>query len=477
MKLKSLDTALIKRLSEERENLDALELNRLSHSEKNSIKIWVDGEFPNDELKSRNGGKTSWNRKHARVWYGTSDRGNKDAVKELCRGTNADGPPQHHFCFERKLWGTGDLKSVCLLILSGKWLPDSLPVSLARFAAIEAWRRVEKARAAAALKDALANQAAREREESEAEMRKEQEEAALMKQKQMKESMLNIPPTTEQDYVEAESLGFSRELVDASATFPCLGPRGGPSTWGRVKRWLFLHKLNEHLPTVGKSFETVRDELIAEHEKRLEAQKANEADRARLKREREEEQQRLEQQEQQKQREQREQKEQREGGGGVHLDAATEALVYKRYQHFELEYREQARENNSGSKRLKTSGASGEGGEGGDGSGAIGVDAAQTGSYWQTIKEQRKQSGLEKILEYSNRMQFNCTPPMLVRCPLCDSTPISEQFLDCRCKYGSFDWTFCHRCNMNSHATKLPCACLMRSQKAQGAQASNAVKA
>ena len=447
MKVK-LNKEMINMISAEREAMDALELKRLSPSEQHSIQVWVDGELPNDNLKSRNGGKTSWNRKNARIWYGRSDRLNKDAVKEICRG-NADGAPQHDFNFERKLWGTGDLKSVCLLILCGKWTPDALPVSLARFAAIEAWRRVEHVRAAAALKDALAQQATREREAYEAEMRRENEGLVLLKQKQIKEAMLNITPTTEEDYAEAASLGFSRELVNASSSFPHLGPRGGPSTWGRIKRWIFLQKLNKDLPTVGKSFETVRAELVSEHEKRLAAQKAEEADRARTKRERDEEEQRKEQQQQQ---------EERDGGGGTHPDVANEALIYKRYHQFELEYREQARANNADSKRLKTSNEGGEGGESMEGMGVV---------YWQMIQDQRKQTGLDKILEYASRVQFKVSTPMLVRCPLCGSTPVSEQFLDCSCKEGSFDWTFCCLCNINRHSKKLPCSCMTRAQSTQ----------
>lgn len=390
---------------------DAAVIESLEHVDKSSVQSWVDGELPCEEDKKK--------RKASRVWYGKSTREDKDDVKQLCRGTE-EGPSNATFEFERKLWGTFQLSQVPMLIVSGKWHPDGLPSHLKPFAAVEAWRRLEKKRVAAAkrLQEKVRADAARER----ADEAKREESAAerLQMQRRMKEVMLAIPETTEADYAEAAAMGLSRELVDATAQFPWLGPRGGPSAWKRVKRWFHLKSLTSHLPT-GKSRQQVIQELVDEHERRSAAQQSEmkQQQEATARRQAEEEKRRL--------------REATVGDG--------EATKYEPFDSFKLRFF-------SGDVAATT---------------ATTTDAV-TFQYVRRTPEEETQwqraNGVDVVLNNARLQAADIRRPVLLPCPHCGHAPRFVQFLDCRCRDEWFDWIWCIACHRNAHPNKLPCQCM-----------------
>ena len=409
-------------------------IDQLDHSQKNSVRAWVDGEMASAEDKKK--------RKATRVWYGASEKHEKDQVKALCRG-DEDGPSMATFEFERKVWGTFSLERVPGLILSNKWHPDGLPRDLWIHAAREAWCRVEKKRVAAAKRLHEKVKADTMREQAEEAKRAETAAERLEWQRKMKENMLNIPPTTEADYAEAEAMGLCRELVDMTATFPHLGPRGGPSTWGRVKRYIHLNDMNSHLPT-GKSAHQVIEELKAEYDKRCvdqEEEKQQQAEAAE-KRRAEEEQRKLQE-----------------------LDSDNvNTLQYEPFDAYKTRfYQEQAA---AGVPELASSS---------DPANLANPSAPTLKRTWgaafytfRTSDQEaqwRRDNGVDVILENSKRAAFGDKMPVLLPCPQCGNKPALVQFLDCRCKVGWFDWVWCGRCNTNAHPDKLPCQCMGLSKK------------
>ena len=405
---------------------DTALLSRLTHQQQSSVKAWVDGELPRAELTKRN---SVWTKASTRVWYGQSAREHKDTVKELCRGP-PDGPSMCDFDFERKVWGTCCLEAVPKLVASRMWAPDGLPLDLARFVAVEAWNRCEKKRVKQAERDANASVELKRKEKKEALQRLTTRAEAERREREAKERMLNIPPTTEQDYLEAEAWGFSREFVDASASFAQLGPRGGPSTWSRVKRWFALAKLNEHLPTVGKSYEVVKAELFQEFERRTAA--ATEAA-------------------QRRERDATQSTEDMEVDAEGGLAGMSKELQYECFEEFEKRFR---RDGLNGSKEEDQLPGKSE-------------SKKYTPQYKLREEEEarnREYTGLNVILANAQRMQAKLGKqpekrPTLLRCPECSFTPTMEQFLECMCSKGSFDWHYCVRCSVNSHPDKLPCRC------------------
>lgn len=409
-------------------------INQLEHSQKSSVQSWVDGELASAEDKKK--------RKASRVWYGTSEKDDKDQVKALCRG-DEDGPSMATFEFQRRVWGTFSLELVPGLILSNKWHPDGLPRDLWMHAAREAWCRVEKKRMATAKRQHEKVKADTLREQAEEAKRAETAAERLEWQRRMEEQMLSIPPTTEADYAEAQTMGLCRALVDMTATFPHLGPRGGPSTWARVKRWIHLNDLNAHLPT-GKSAQQVIEELRAEYAKRCVA--------------REEETQR-QAEAAEKRREEEEQRRLRE------LDADNGQVgQYESFDAYKTRfYQEQATTNGAGAA------SSTDPANPTDPTDPANPTAPNLKRTWgktfyiaRTTEQEaqwRLDNGLNAILENAKRMAVQDTIRRLLPCPQCGNQPRLVQFLECQCKVGWFDWVWCSRCTTNAHPSKLPCQC------------------
>ena len=410
---------------------DAL-LNELSDYEKNLVRLWADGELASEEDKKK--------RKASRVWYGQSERADKDKVKELCRG-DEEGPSRATFDFERKVWGTFALVNTIKLILSDAWYPLGIPPNLKKHAAVEAWRRIETKRVIGARRahekaigDAMRASADERAREAGAKKRQVHE-------KRMQEQMLNVPEATQSDYDEAKAVGISRDLLDASATFPNLGPRSGLSTWHRVKRWLLLKHLTQDCIN-GRSEKEAIGDLKRQFASRAEAHdEANqrEVEAAAASRTREQER-RLRD-----------------------LDAETSTKL--QYEPFAV-YRQRFFHEQGGIGGMGgIGGASGGiGGIGGIGNAAANTSNAATNTSNATVAnddlKRRRESGLDVILEHSKRLKVDAVDPILMPCPMCHFQPTMVQFLGCNCKVGWHNWVWCTVCNRNANEAKLPCACM-----------------
>jgi len=287
-------------------------------------------------------------------------------------------------------------------------------------------------------RDARASVELKNKEQREEKHRIATQAESERREREAKERMLKIPHTTEEDYLEAEAHGFSREFVDASAAFAQLGPRGGQSTWGRVQRWFALAKLNEHLSTVGRSYEVVKAGLLGEFERRKLA--SSEAA-------------------QRREREAVESSDKMEVDAGAELSSTSNELRYECFEDFEKRFRRDGLSNASGREQ-----------EGGSARPESNKYTPQYKLREEEEAQKREYTGLNVILANAQRMQAKRGKrpekrAVLLRCPECSFTPTMEQFLECGCSKGSFDWHYCVRCNVNTHTEKLPCKCEVEKQK------------
>lgn len=403
---------------------DAAILSKLSQQQMNTVKSWVDGETPRPELVQRKG---VWSSPSTKVWYGRSDRESKEAVKAMCRGP-LDGPSHCDFDFERKIWGTNSLDAVPKLILSRLWVPDGIPADLVPFAAVEAWTRVEKVRMQNQEREMKAVSQSQKQQRDEQKTRIKNQEETRKRQQEVKQRMLSVPSTTAAEYAQAAKLGLAKELVDSTADFPHLGPRAGLSTWCRLRRYIDICKRNEKLSVVGKNFETVKNELLIEYERRAvgkteKTDLENDTDAAKI---------------------------QKNEENSPHVK-----VVYECFENYTARIRKEAQE----ARKAK------EAKEAKDGNARTthSNDNPVYTSYYRQREESEKRSralsGLDTILENAAKRQIKDQKPMLLRCPECNFAPTMQQFLECRCSKNAFGWSFCVHCNVNCHFDKLPCEC------------------
>jgi len=204
-----------------------------------SVLSYIRGEELSEEDKKRRGAE--------RAWYGiVLSKGKSSVVKEMCAESD-DGKRKTMFCTERKLWGTLRLKNVISLVLSGLWEPVGVAPSLAEDVAKCAKSFVEEEESQARAKMHEVERAQRAERE-----RKTQE--AMEKERLRREK--DQVRFSEPDFEEAlDMFGLRREVVEASASWPWLGPRTN-DPMNRIRRYFsFSHNKQRGVDAVRRDFE------------------------------------------------------------------------------------------------------------------------------------------------------------------------------------------------------------------------------
>lgn len=202
--------------------------------------------------------ETARSRRAKVAWYGTSDRKNNQAVKELCQGSD----PDRKFTTFRILgegryktfeWGT--ISKACLpkLIASGLWLPDGLDDDQAREVAVRVQRELDENESRQKAKlDAD--------DEKHRALVAQRAEDARIKAEALRKQQVGGGKFTDEDYARAwERWQLPREIVDASIYFACLGPSNSKP----------IIRLEIQFVTSKKPFEVARGEVIEEYNRRF----------------------------------------------------------------------------------------------------------------------------------------------------------------------------------------------------------------
>jgi len=212
------------------------------------IDTYLEGELLSDEAK----GFRKWAKN---VWWGTSNKWDREVVKRLCRG-DVEGRAATAWDNENKRWGTYDLANVAPLIASGLWIPYGIDRSLANDIAKKSIRIIAEKKTAADKKAAANQEVVSEgKKKRAASSKKEVDNNRLSENKTT--STAPVPDGWEvvispEDAAEAAALGIPLPIFRASTSWKWLGPTT-TTPMGRIRRWLrFSHNRTRGESTVVK---------------------------------------------------------------------------------------------------------------------------------------------------------------------------------------------------------------------------------